>query len=481
MTLAPRIQHKLDGLAIPFDVLAHPPCDSLEEAAAALKLPAHQVARAVVLREGEYLCMVVLPLNFLIDFADLKALTHRDLQPLGATDLSRLFPDCDAHTVPPLGELYQIETFYEVSLLNKPTVLIEAGRRHCLIRLTHDEFVRLVDASHCGSFAKPMAVLARSLEGPLPSLSSTVLLDVAASNRHFVPAETLIHQEIPIDTLALPALAARVLEMIEQPMAGAFEQIIESDSVLRAQLKICAADPLFSGMVEGQSPKDTQTDTQEQVIESEIFVMLGLGLSILNSLRFRAGGALGHTAMLKAALATAVLASLISRQLDPKRAVRPDWVFLAGLLHDLGFFVCGHYAPAKYFLLNRLVTVNPQESVPVLENMLNQRQAKHGALPVNHPQIGARVLESWQVPQPVCVAVLQHHDLNYTGLYSDYAHCVLLADFMLKGFDGTDTALSAWPLAIIDSLHLDRLHLEGLAESCPVHFQGLHALVTQLT
>ena len=170
MTLAPRIQKKLDALAIPFDVLAHAPCDSLEAAASALKLPIHSLARAVVLREQEYLCMVVLPLNYLIDFADLKAITHRDLQPLSANELSRLFPDCDAYTVPPLGELYQIETFYEVSLLNKPTVLIEAGRRHCLIRLTHQEFVRLVDVNHCGSFAKPMAVLTMSLDGPAPSL-----------------------------------------------------------------------------------------------------------------------------------------------------------------------------------------------------------------------------------------------------------------------------------------------------------------------
>ncbi|MEO6027292.1 MAG: HDOD domain-containing protein, partial [Candidatus Binatia bacterium] len=80
------------------------------------------------------------------------------------------------------------------------------------------------------------------------------------------------------------------------------------------------------------------------------------------------------------------------------RAVDPEEVFTAGLLHDIGKVMLRIRFAAVY---DRLTTTGGDAS-------LSQRE--HDAFGVDHSQVGAWLAESWQLPSAIVEAAGMHHD-----------------------------------------------------------------------
>ena len=59
-------------------------------------------------------------------------------------EFARLFGDCEAGAVPPLGPAYRIETYLDDALTSLANVYFEAGDHRTLIHVTGDEFHRLM-------------------------------------------------------------------------------------------------------------------------------------------------------------------------------------------------------------------------------------------------------------------------------------------------------------------------------------------------
>lgn len=74
----------------------------------------------------------------------------------------------------------------------------------------------------------------------------------------------------------------------------------------------------------------------------------------------------------------------------------PDSAFVAGLMHDIGLLVIARAAPAE---MAALLAADPADPLA----------AERQFLGLNHPQVGQRLLEKWNLPVPLCEAVRLHH------------------------------------------------------------------------
>lgn len=103
--------------------------------------------------------------------------------------------------------------------------------------------------------------------------------------------------------------------------------------------------------------------------------------------------------------------------------VDPDTAFVAGLLHDIGLLVLARAAPVE---MAALLVANPEDPLA----------AERQQLGLNHPQIGQRLLEKWNLPGPLCEAVRLHHAPHRKyAVLNPLVNVVALAD-LLATIDG---------------------------------------------
>jgi HD-like signal output (HDOD) protein len=81
---------------------------------------------------------------------------------------------------------------------------------------------------------------------------------------------------------------------------------------------------------------------------------------------------------------------------DVTGVVTPETAFVAGLMHDIGLLVMARAEPRA---LAEVLAADPDDPLA----------AERAALGLNHPQVGTRMLNQWNLPHPICEAVRYHH------------------------------------------------------------------------
>lgn len=78
---------------------------------------------------------------------DLGALHRRLGRKLGLateSELARLFADCEPGAIPPLGDVYGIDSIVDNSLVGEQDIYFESGDHCALVRVSGAEFLRLM-------------------------------------------------------------------------------------------------------------------------------------------------------------------------------------------------------------------------------------------------------------------------------------------------------------------------------------------------
>lgn len=118
-------------------------------------------------------------------------------------------------------------------------------------------------------------------------------------------------------------------------------------------------------------------------------------------------------------VATAVASGTLAKRVQATEAMG----FTAGLLHDIGKLVLGSVERAGYANLMR-------DAAAAGTTLAAAEEARFG---FNHAELGARLLERWNLPEDVCEAVRHHHSCvraegrshplpAIAGLANDLAH-----------------------------------------------------------
>ncbi|MDQ6971390.1 MAG: YbaK/EbsC family protein [Mariprofundaceae bacterium] len=153
MPIANTLKRYLDSSKIQYDVVSHPFSRTSMETAEAAKVSGHQLAKGVILKDGQGYLMAVLPSPLHVQIITLNELTGRNLELVEEDEVGRLFSDCDLGAIPPVGDAYQLEVVLDSTLLDEESIYFEAGDHRELIRVNEDDFQKLLKNARFESFA----------------------------------------------------------------------------------------------------------------------------------------------------------------------------------------------------------------------------------------------------------------------------------------------------------------------------------------
>lgn len=448
MAIANAVREYLERHRVAYRVLHHTRTSSLEQAASAAFVPHSQVARGVLLKDEDGVLLAVLPLNYILDFGALQAQLKRELEPVPVAECARLFADCEAGSIPPLGEAYGFDVIVDDSLADYPQIYFEPGDRTMLVSVSSDDFQLLLGCARRARFAQAAAGL------KVAGSANTVPAAATSKLRDFTPpAEMQRRLQQLYELPAIPALAQRILVLRNDPNAtgGDLSRIVELDPSLAAQVMRYARAPLFAY----RGKLDSIQDAITRVLGYEMVMNLALGVCTGKSLRTPPDGPLGLHAFWRHATYSAALTQALASLMPSAKRPKPGIAYLAGLLHNFGYLLLGHLFQPEFYLLNKLVAANPTTAITELEGRVLCMGQARDALTMGHAQMGAWLMQSWKMPEEIIVALREHHNPDYQGEFAVYAHLVLVADHMLKMQDIGDADPGPLPDTMMANLGLD--------------------------
>ena len=153
MTIAITQERFLVQRKAEYDLLLHPHTASSLETALAAHIPADQLAKAVVVKEGTDYAIVIIPASRWLQMDDLRKQLGRDLHLATEEEIATLFKDCEPGAVPPLGPAYGVETLLDEALASLDDVYFEAGDHEQLVHIRGEEFQDLLRGVRRGYYS----------------------------------------------------------------------------------------------------------------------------------------------------------------------------------------------------------------------------------------------------------------------------------------------------------------------------------------
>jgi HD-like signal output (HDOD) protein len=232
----------------------------------------------------------------------------------------------------------------------------------------------------------------------------------------------------------LPGSAVRIINLISDPKADVdkLAQIIEMDPLLTAQIIRWSTSSLY-----GYRGKITCVrDAIVRVLGFNFVLDLALGLAVLAPLRAPKLGVIGTRMFWAHALASTRLMKKLAQKLPAELDIKDHDIFLAALLHNVGFPLLGHQFPHEFEYLDKLINANPGISIYHLETF---------AFGVNHTQLGAWLMSTWSMPSLIADVVYHHHNPYYRGDHHPLTLLTYVNDYLLGQIGIGDAANQTCP------------------------------------
>lgn len=218
----------------------------------------------------------------------------------------------------------------------------------------------------------------------------------------------------------LPEIARRVLELKSDPYCDASKlaQVIELDPALAAQVIRWASSALYGYRRKILSVKDAIVLS----LGFDLVFNLAFGLCSLKPLRAPAEGPLGKRFFWRQTLAGSALMQKLVLSLDVDQ--RPDLaaVHLVYLLHNTGHLLLAHLFPTEFDYLARLAEANGEAPLLPIERF---------TLGVDHGQLGAWLMQAWNMPEYLQTVIQHHHNPFYRGEHEQLVWLTCLTDHLL--------------------------------------------------
>ncbi len=452
MPIADKLRQYLDKKRVIYDVHELPPFTSLLQASDAAGISAASVVKTVVLKDDVGLVMVVMLATHSLDVDALSKLLHRRVELAAEATIKQVFPDCVPRFVPPMGEPYGIRTIVDDALVACEALYFSGGDASHLVRMSNKDFFNLLsNAWLAGNFSRPIGSDHEREPSAVPGADLKKRIQSL--------------KELP----AIPEMARQIVMLRANPLADADKlgKLVELDPSLAAQVIRYARSPFFGY----RGKVDSVQSAISRVLGFEMVMNLALGIASARPFKIPALGPLGLNAFWRHATYSAALVQALGRELP--RAKRPPagMSYLAGLLHNMGHLLLGHVFKREFCMLNNAVSDNPE--LPVVEHEM-------ALLGVHHGELGAWLMEGWNMPEEIIVAVREHHNPDYDGPHALYARLTLLADHLLKEHGIGDSPSHELPAEIMAALELEEIQIVMVMSRILEGCEGLNAMARNL-
>ncbi len=116
-----------------------------QEQAESIHVSGDHFAKTVILNADNKYVMAVLPATHLIDLKLLKDVVHAQrLELIHEEEAMRLFPDCEIGAMPPFGNIYNMPTYVDRSLICDDDIYFNSTKLHDAIRMKYKDYQNLV-------------------------------------------------------------------------------------------------------------------------------------------------------------------------------------------------------------------------------------------------------------------------------------------------------------------------------------------------
>lgn len=140
-----KLKEFLDTNDILYEVITHSPAYTAQGIAASAHVKGKELAKTVMIKVDGKMAMAVLPAPYKVDFELLRSATGSDEVELATEEEFRdRFPGCEVGAMPPFGNLYDMGVYVTESLSEDEEIAFNAGTHTELIRMSYDDFERLV-------------------------------------------------------------------------------------------------------------------------------------------------------------------------------------------------------------------------------------------------------------------------------------------------------------------------------------------------
>jgi HD-like signal output (HDOD) protein len=229
-----------------------------------------------------------------------------------------------------------------------------------------------------------------------------------------------------LDTLpSMPVIAQKILALD-----------LESDEGERAMLKLIEKDPQIAAKIIGLANTPLFGASKRVSSVSDAAMLLGItrvkavtmGIAVMSSLAKRHTGKLDIQGLWLHSLAIALALRTLSRAMPRNTRPLDDEIFLAGLLHDIGYMVLNHLDPKLSDELHtRLATEKDRSSAEIEAELLE----------MNHCELGGELAHFWDLPDAIVAVLRYHHDPENerAAVGQPLVSMVNLAEKILASFD----------------------------------------------
>jgi Ala-tRNA(Pro) deacylase len=140
-----KLTEYLDSHDIKYVVISHSVAYTAQETAAFAHVSGKAVAKTVIMKIDGELAMAVLPASVNVDPSQLRtAAGAKSAELASEEEFQDRFPDCETGAMPPFGNLYGMPVFADESLTRDKEIAFNAGSHRELVRLSWEDFERLV-------------------------------------------------------------------------------------------------------------------------------------------------------------------------------------------------------------------------------------------------------------------------------------------------------------------------------------------------
>ena len=454
MTIPASIKRYLDTEGVDYQVVT----------AAHTGLQSANIIRAQVVKDWRGTLLAVFPNDHRIDLETLNKQLQREFVLAPSPTPMAAFRDCAANALPPLPAVYGLRSIMDSSLKGIDPIYFQAGNDGELIRVTARGFSLLQQNAWHGHHIAQRNTAPAQEQNPTRS-------DAAANTAPARPVQLAVKARIQrlTDLPPMPEMAQRILQLRANPYGNVSDlaSIVELDPSLAAQVIRYASSPLFGY----RGKLDSIQDAISRVLGYDMVMDIAFGIASGRAFRIPLDGPLGLRAFWRDAVYTAALTQSLSKLLPSPQRTRPGLAYLAGLLHDFGFLLCGHLYPAEFALFNQALLAEPQRALPDLELE---------CLGATHVELGTWLMEAWQMPAEIITTVREHHNPDYDGLHAGYPQLVRLAKQLLqtKGIAGyeNDSAVAT----SLEALGLSESQVDTMLESVVAGAEALDDMASKI-
>lgn len=259
---------------------------------------------------------------------------------------------------------------------------------------------------------------------------------------------------------SLPAMPAIAQKLLALPL--------DTDEGEAQLLTLIGQDPQISAKVIGLANSPVMGVTRKVSTVPDAALLLGLSrvksvalgiASMSNLTKLSASKYFKPQDLWLHSMAMAIVMRVIAQSMPRELRPKEDQIFLAGLLHDIGFMALHHIDAEASNELHHQLGLQPER--PILEIELE-------TLGITHCYIGAELARHWHLP-PEITAVLGYHHPPYVDEMAEQHTLVrlvsvtekILPDFGLAEHTGGEVLEYEWQELGIDLADVEEIRLQA--------------------